>query len=132
VGPCEQALVSALLNETSLELRSAEQLNTARHVSVDTARRVLSPSQIESGELREVPLRRIGQMVMDPPCEVLPVAAALILVREPRDYDTSTGAHAALGIAAIPDVMGVVRVILSAALRLGDRRAVMVQLERPE
>ena len=50
----------------------------------------------------------IGQVVVNPPGQCPPVGPVGVPVGEPRDDDTGGRPHAAIGVAAVPDVSGVV------------------------
>ena len=64
--------------------------------------------EVERTELGEELQMGIGQVVVDLPGQCPPVGPVGRPVGELRDDDTCGRSHAAIGVAAVPDVSGVV------------------------
>ena len=56
----------------------------------------------------------IGQMVVDPPGDGFPVAGAFVIGDEAVDDDAGGGAHAAVGVAPVPDMAGIIALVAAA------------------
>src|SRR6056297_3223460 len=88
------------------------QTATLRHVTVDPTLRPLVPGNVERREAGKEVEFRIGQMVVNPPCQRPPVRPTCETIREPRDHDAGGRARMAPGVAPVPDmarVTGLVR-----------------------
>ena len=82
-----------------------------RDKAVDAFAGAFVPLDVERTELREELQMGIGQVVVDLPGQCPPVGPVGRPVGEPRDDDTGGRPHAAIGVAAVPDVSGVVLVV---------------------
>ena len=88
---------------------------TARNdKTVDPPSRTLVPLNIERTKPRKKLQMRIGQVVVNPPCQRSPVGAVRVSVGVPRNHDTGRGAHEAVGVAPVPDVARVVFLVCGA------------------
>src|SRR3990167_11069418 len=87
-----------------------------RCVAVDAGHGLFAPLDVHGPHLGEEIEARIGKMVVDPPRQLAPVALCLECIPERRDDNASGRAHAALGIAAVPDVVSVIRLVSRAVV----------------
>ena len=88
------------------------------------------PADVEGGELGKELQLATGQGIEQPPGERLPVAGFLITRQVPGQDDRGDGAHRPVGIAPVPDVTGVILVVLVAIAAVGI--AVAVDSRRAE
>ena len=79
-----------------------------RDKAVDAFAGAFVPLDVERKELREELEMGIGQLVVDLPGQCPPVGTVGRPVDELRDDDSGGRSHAAIGVAAVPDVSGVV------------------------
>ena len=77
----------------------------------DLPLRVLSPSQIERRALREEGDGMVVEVIVHPPCKVPPVPAGRVVSGEPWNDDRAACAEVSLGVPAVPDVRGAVRLV---------------------
>src|SRR5215831_13058179 len=76
--------------------------------AVDAPAGPLVPAAIECSKFWEELQLAVGEIVMNPPRHCAPVHAGRTAIGKPRHHHRRHSAHAALGIAAIPDVASIV------------------------
>src|SRR3569832_889244 len=121
-------------------------------VAVDAPHRTLMPVEVEGAEFREEVHPRIRQVIVDPPCQLPPVARSVKAIPHRGHDDARRGAHMTTGIAPVPDVAGMAvlveraiiarpagahhpvaqRVDLTVAIGAADRDAAEAILQRRE
>ena len=84
-------------------------------VTVDGPSGLFKPGYVEGPVFREEVETGIGQMIMDPPGQLLPIALLLERIPERRNDDTGRRAHHAV-TSTIPDMARVIALIGSAAV----------------
>lgn len=98
-------IVHTRLRQTSFRTR----------VTMDGSGGLFEPGYVESPVFGEKIETGIGQMIMDPPCKLLPIPLLLKGIPERRNDDTGSRAHHAI-TPAIPYVTGVIALIRSTAV----------------